>query len=44
MQEHEYEVSLVLSNTHDIPLTLIIEPWGEPYEMAPQSCSAILSS
>jgi hypothetical protein len=28
MQEHEYEVSIVLSNTRDTPITLIVEPWG----------------
>jgi len=32
MQEHEYEVSMVLSNTRDTPITLIVEPWGALYE------------
>jgi|GraSoi_2013_60cm_1033757.scaffolds.fasta_scaffold54329_2 hypothetical protein len=36
MQEHEYEVSMVLSNTRDTPITLIVEPWGALYEMVPQ--------
>ena len=36
MQEHEYEVSLVLSNTRETPITLIVEPWGAMYEMVPQ--------
>jgi len=36
MQEHEYEVSMVLSNTRDTPITLIVEPWGALYEMGPQ--------
>ncbi len=31
MQEHEYEVTLGLSNTRDTPITLIVEPWGELY-------------
>lgn len=35
MQDNEYEVSLGLSNTHGVPITLIIEPWGEVYEMVP---------
>jgi len=37
MQEHEYEVTLGLSNTRDTPITLIVEPWGELYEMLPQT-------
>jgi hypothetical protein len=36
MQEHEYEVSMVLSNTRDTSITLIMEPWGALYEMGPQ--------
>jgi hypothetical protein len=35
MQEQEYEVSMVLSNTRDTSITLIVEPWGEIYEMVP---------
>ncbi len=35
MQEQEYEVSMVLSNIQDTSVTLIVEPWGEMYEMVP---------
>jgi hypothetical protein len=37
MQEQKYEVSMVLSNTRDTPITLVVEPWGELYEMVPQA-------
>ena len=35
MQGQEYEVSMVLSNIQDTSVTLIVEPWGEMYEMVP---------
>ena len=37
MQEHEYEVTLGLSNTRETPIMLIVEPWGELYTMLPQT-------
>jgi hypothetical protein len=37
MQEHEYEVTLGLSNTRETPITLVVEPWGELYTMPPNT-------
>ncbi len=36
MEEQEYEISLVFSNTRDEMITFYLEPWGEYYEMEPR--------
>lgn len=37
MQEQEYEISIMLTNSRDSTLTFILEPWGFIYEMQPQA-------
>lgn len=36
MEEQEYEISMVFSNTRDEVITFYLEPWGEYYEMEPR--------
>jgi hypothetical protein len=42
MQEQEYEVAILVSNTHDTNFTLALEPWGFVYEMSPQASYTVV--
>ena len=37
MQEQEYEIPIIISNIHDTNFTLVLEPWGQAYEMPSQA-------
>lgn len=41
MQEQEFEVSIIVSNSRETPLTFILEPWGRAYEMEPHTSYTI---
>jgi hypothetical protein len=42
MQEQEYEIAIIVSNTHDTNLTFVIEPWGFVYDMSPQASYTVV--
>lgn len=42
MQEHEYEMTIIVSNAHATDFTLVLEPWGRSYAMPPQASYTIV--
>jgi hypothetical protein len=37
MQEHEFEIAIVISNARNSSFPLVLEPWGMPYDMPAQA-------
>ena len=45
MEEQEYEIPIIICNIHKTNCTLILEPWGQTYEMPPQAkCTIVFRS
>lgn len=42
MQKQEYEIAIIVSNTHDTNVAFVLEPWGFVYEMPPQASYAVV--
>jgi hypothetical protein len=42
MQEHEYEMAIIVSNAHATDFTLVLEPWGRIYAMPPQASYTVV--
>jgi len=38
----EYEVSMMMSNSREITITFVLEPWGEIYTMEPRARFTLL--
>ena len=37
MQEHKFEIAIVISNARNSSFPLVLEPWGIPYDMPAQA-------